>query len=186
MVLLATGCSALPGTGDKGYVTADGVVSQLAAAQRGAPVELTGVDLAGDPVDLADHRGSPTVLVVWGSWCVECRVEQDAVNQAVEELDGTATFLGMDVRDNVGSAELYVREKQVPYPSIDANDGQALLAFQGTLAPYTVPAFVVLDAEGRVAASIIGRLPSTLTLVRLVEDVAEDVADAAVEGAVDG
>ncbi len=50
--------------------------------------------------------------------------------------------------------------------------GKALLAFQGTLSPYTVPAFLVLDSEGRVAASIIGRLPSTLTLVQLVEDVA--------------
>ncbi len=184
MLLAATGCSALPGTGDKGYVTGDGVVSQLAATQRQAPVELTGVDLDGRPVDLADFRGTPTVLVVWGSWCVECRVEQDAVNQAVSELDGTAEFLGMDVRDNLGSAQLYVREKEVPYPSIDANDGQALLAFQGTLAPYTVPAFVVLDADGRVAASIIGRLPSTLTLVRLVEDVAADDRTAA--GGTDG
>lgn len=172
MLAAATGCSALPETGDKGYVTSSGVVSQLAAAEREQPVELVGTDLDGDSVDLADYRGAPLVLVVWGSWCVECRIEQEAVNEAAAELEGTAEFLGLDVRDNLGSARTYERQKQVPYPSLDANDGQALLAFQGTLAPYTVPAFVVLDAEGRVAASIIGRLPSKLTLVRLVEDVA--------------
>ena len=59
----------------------------------------------------------------------------------------------------------------MPYPSIDGNDGQALKNFTGALTPYTVPAFVVLDAEGRIAASIIGQLPSRLTLVEIVEEV---------------
>ena len=179
MLLVLAGCSSLPGTGDKGYVTADGVVSQLAAADRGAPVTLTGDDLDGAAVDLADYRGRPTVVVVWGAWCVECRAEQDAVNAAVTELDGTARFLGIDVRDpSVETARAYEREKQVPYPSIYAGDGKALLSFRGTLSPYTVPAFVVLDAEGRVAASIIGVLPSTLTLVQLVGEIADESARA--------
>ncbi len=114
-------------------------------------------------------------MVVWGAWCVECRAEQDAVNAAAAELEGTAHFVGVDVRDpSVETARAYEREKQVPYPSLYAGDGKALLAFRGTLSPYTVPAFVVLDADGRVAASIIGVLPSTLTLVQLVEEIAAE------------
>jgi hypothetical protein len=58
----------------------------------------------------------------------------------------------------------------VPYPSVYSADGKALLQFQGTLGPRTIPAFVVLDDEGRIAASIIGSLPSTQTLVDLVTD----------------
>ena len=37
---------------------------------------------------------------------------------------------------------------------------EPMLAFPGTLTPNSIPAFVVLDAQGRVAASIVGELPS--------------------------
>jgi hypothetical protein len=40
------------------------------------------------------------------------------------------------------------------------------------LTPNTIPATLVLDAQGRVAASVIGEVPSTLTLVQLVQDAA--------------
>jgi peroxiredoxin len=172
LVAVLTGCTGLPESGDKGYTTGDGVVSQVAVDDRESPVALRAPDLEGNDISLGDYRGKPLVVAVWGAWCVECRAEQSEVNAAVEELEGTAGFVGIDVRDNVGAAQAYEREKAVPYPSIDGNDGQALKAFDGTLSPYTVPAFVVLDADGRIAASIIGKLPSRLTLVDLVEEIA--------------
>jgi hypothetical protein len=53
-----------------------------------------------------------------------------------------------------------------------------MLAFTGVLTIRSIPSFVVLDAEGRAAATIIGRLPSRTTLVQLVEDVVgEETAD---------
>jgi hypothetical protein len=52
-----------------------------------------------------------------------------------------------------------------------------MLAFDGVLTIRSIPSFVVLDAEGRPAASIVGKLPSRTTLVELVEDVAAETAD---------
>lgn len=173
VVAVLTGCTGLPESGDKGYTSGDGQVVHLAVDDRESPVALRADDIDGNEISLADYRGKPVVIVVWGAWCVECREEQTEVNQAAEELDGTAEFVGLNVREaSLDSARAYVRVKDVPYPSIDGNDGQALKSFSGALSPYTVPAFVVLDAEGRIAASIIGSLPSELTLVELVEEVA--------------
>lgn len=181
MTLLA-GCASLPGSGDKGYVTGDGAVSQVAVDDRDSPVELVAEDLDGKAFDMDDYRGKPLVVVVWGAWCVECRAEQSEVNGAAEELAGTAEFVGLNVREaSVDNALAYVRKYDVPYPSIDGNDGRALGAFDGALTPYAVPAFVVLDAEGRISASIIGALPSRLTLVDVVKEVAAEAA-----GATDG
>lgn len=165
------GCSTFEGTGDKGYVTGDGSVRTLDVADRGKPVDLKGTDLAGDPVDLADLRGKPVVIPVWAEWCVPCRSEAPDVVAAAEELDGTAAFVGINFRDNETRARAFEREYAVTYPSI-VDDGTALLAFPGTLSPQSVPAFVVLDEEGRVGGSIIGELPSTQTLVDLVDEVA--------------
>ena len=41
----------------------------------------------------------------------------------------------------------------------------------------TIPAFAVLDSEGRVAASIIGKLPSRQTLVDVTKDVVDETRD---------
>jgi thiol-disulfide isomerase/thioredoxin len=173
-----SGCSSLQGAGDKGYVTSDGQLEVVAAADRGAPVELEGEDLDGEPLSLADFRGKLTVVNVWGAWCADCRIEQDDLNAAAEETRDVARFVGIDIRDaSVDQAEAYVRSFDVPYPSFYSPDGKALVPFYGTLTAYTVPSTVVLDAEGRVAASILGRLPSRQTLVDVVTDTAAGDAD---------
>ncbi|MDQ4053327.1 MAG: TlpA family protein disulfide reductase [Actinomycetota bacterium] len=175
-----TGCSGLPESGDKGYTSGEGIVTQVAVDERADPVDLVAEDLEGNEVDLADYRGQPLVIVVWWSGCVECRVEQPEVNRAVEELEGTAKVIGLDIREpSVANARAFEREADIPYPSIDGNDGRALTAFHGKLNPYTVPSFLVLDSDGRVAASIIGSLPSRLTMVELTEEVAAESAGAA-------
>lgn len=173
LLLTATGCSSLEGTGDKGFVTGDGAIRTVAAGHRGDPVDLTGADLDGEPLDLADFRGKPVVVVVWGSWCAPCRAEAPDVVAAAEELRGEARFVGINLRNaSPTEAQAYVRRFGIDYPSIYSPDGRAMLAFDGTLGPRTIPAFVVLDAQGRIAASIVGKLPSRRTLVDLVGEVA--------------
>jgi thiol-disulfide isomerase/thioredoxin len=163
----------LTGTGDTGFVTGDGSVTEIAPADRGAVVALTGHDLEGRDLDLADLSGRPVVLTVWGSWCTPCRAEAPDVVAAARELDGRAHVVGINIRDpSADQALSFVRRFDVPYRSFYSPDGRALLALRGTLTPNSIPSFVVLDDRGRVAASIIGRLPSTTTLVDVVDDVA--------------
>ena len=49
----------------------------------------------------------------------------------------------------------------MPYPSLFDPAGRTLLAFYGTLNPSAIPSTLVLDQQGRVAASILGEVPST-------------------------
>jgi thiol-disulfide isomerase/thioredoxin len=163
-------------------------VRQLAPADRGEPVSLTGEDLGGERLALDDFRDKPVVAVVWGSWCAPCRAEAADVVAAAEELGEDAQFVGLNIRDgSPAQAQAFVRTFDVPYPSFYSPDGEALLPFSGTLTPNSIPAFVVLDRDGRVAASIIGKLPSTTTLVEIVEEVAaEGSAEGPSEGSADG
>jgi thiol-disulfide isomerase/thioredoxin len=170
-----TACNDLEGSGDKGYVSRDGTVATIAVDDREAAISYDGEDLDGDVLSMKDFRGGPVVVVAWGSWCTDCRVEAPMVASATKQLEGTARFVGINVRDgSTAQALAYVRDQGIDYPSFYSPDGDAILAFRGTLTLQAIPAFVVLDAEGRVAASIIGRLPSTRTLVDLTEDVAKE------------
>jgi thiol-disulfide isomerase/thioredoxin len=169
---LLSGCSSLEGTGDKGFVSGDGTVRTVEAADRGEPIDLAGEDLEGNPIDLADYRGKPTVVPVWGAWCGPCRAEAPDVVAAAEELDGTASFVGLNTRDPSTARPLaFERRFDVPYPSFFSPGGEELLAFRDAIGPRSIPSFVVLDDEGRIAGSILGPLPSTQTLIDLVEDV---------------
>jgi thiol-disulfide isomerase/thioredoxin len=170
-----TGCSGLQGTGDKGYITSDGQVVQVAARDRGEQVSLEGEDLDGRSLDVADLRGKPVVVVVWGSWCSPCRAEAPELAEAARGLGAQASFVGINIRDaGTGAPKAFVRKFAIPYPSIFSPTGRALLAFSGTLSANSIPSFVVLDDEGRVAASIIGQLPSKRTLVDVTQDVIDE------------
>lgn len=188
LVLVSTGCSSLEGTGDKGYVTGDGQVREIAATDRGDAVELSGVDLDGKALSLEQFRGRPVVVVVWWSGCGPCIKEAPELVALATEYADRAQFVGINIRDaNPAQAQAFERKFEVPYPSFYAPDGTELLAFERRIGPQTVPAFVVLDAEGRIASSIIGEMGSPTTLSALIDTaLAESPVNSTGEGANDG
>lgn len=173
VVLVASGCGGVGSTGDKGYVDGSGVITLLTEAEREKPGPVAGTTLDGDEVSLAQYAGKVVVINVWGSWCPPCRKETDVLTVAANELmPQGVVFLGINTRDNsVETALSFQRKKNVPYPSIFDPGGKNLLEFDGTLSPNAIPSTVVIDAQGRVAASIIGEVTSARTLVALIEDV---------------
>lgn len=168
------GCAdGVDGTGDKGYISGDGVVTVLPEKDREKPGKVSGETLEGDEVSLDDYAGKIVVVNVWGAWCPPCRAEADDLSEAARRLaDDGVVFLGINTRDNGRDTALAFQEsRDVPYSSIFDPGGRNLLAFRGTLPPQAIPSTVVVDARGRVAASIIGPVPSVTTLVDVVEEV---------------
>jgi thiol-disulfide isomerase/thioredoxin len=172
IMLAATGCNSLQGTGDKGYVTGDGAIRTFPVSDRGEPITLSGKDLDGKPITLESMRGKPTVVTVWGSWCASCRKDSPYLVEAEKRFGDKVNFVGIDSRDaGTAQAKAYNQRFGIGWPSFFSPGGEALLAFPGVLTPNSVPATVVLDAQGRAAVDINGGVPSTLTLVQLVQDV---------------
>ncbi|MCX6398255.1 MAG: TlpA disulfide reductase family protein [Propionibacteriales bacterium] len=175
LVLVVTaGCGAgVGGTGDKGYVDGSGVITQLDPSERSKPGNVAGVTLDGAEVALSQYLGKVVVINVWGSWCPPCRSEADDLAEAANELQPQGVvFLGINTRDvSIDNALAFQRQRAVPYASIFDPGGKNLLAFRGTLTPASIPSTVIIDAQGRVAASILGEVTSATTLIDVVEDV---------------
>lgn len=168
------GCgSGVGGSGDRGYVDGKGIITRLPADERKKVGEVEGATLTGEKVSLADFKGKIVVVNVWGAWCPPCRAEADDLAEAAKQLaPEDVVFLGINTRDaSKDNALAFETDRKIPYPSIYDPGGKNLLAFRGTLTPNAIPSTVVIDAKGRVAASIIGELTSARTLVGLVEDV---------------
>lgn len=173
LLLLGAGCTDLGSTGDLDYVPGTGEVTLVEEGERGDTVDISGDSLQGDPVDLAELRGRVVVLNVWGPWCNPCRSEAPRLVEAERQLGDHAAFVGLFARSSsTTDARAFEGEYGITYPTVD-DDGESLLQL-GRYAPAAVPSTIVLDAEGRVAALVTGELPSTGTLVDLVEEIAAE------------
>jgi thiol-disulfide isomerase/thioredoxin len=172
---MLAGCSSLQGTGDKGYISGDGQITQYDADDRGDAIVLEGDSVSGEPINVADLRGEVLVVNVWWSGCGPCRAEMPMLVEAAAEVKDDASFLGINTRDNSAApARAFMENYGATYPSIYDPQGKALLAFSGEVSPQTVPTTLVLDKKGRVAATVRGPIPSKLTLVDLVQEVAAE------------
>lgn len=154
-----------------GYVSGDSSVTTWDADDRRGPVEVTGTDYAGEPVDTTTWQGDVVVLNTWYAECPPCRAEApDLVDLAHDYADDGVHLLGINSTNAPGAAQAYERTFDVPYPSVHDSDGAATAALQGIVPLQAVPTTVVLDREGRVYARILG-LARGSTLRGLVDDV---------------
>lgn len=171
-MLWLVGCTADEGTqstAGTGFQAGDGTVTILTPDERPQAPELAGPDLDGNQISTADFAGKMIILNVWGSWCPPCRAEAEDLVLAAQQLPDVQ-FLGVNTRDlDPAPAQAFVRQFEVPYPSIYDPDGALLLEFH-QLPPAAIPSTLVIDEDGRVAARILGGTTAR-TLVQIVEDV---------------
>lgn len=159
------------GTG-QGFISGDGAYTVIAEADRGEPIEFTGVVENGDTVSTDNYRGDVLVVNFWFAGCPPCRLEAPDLEELSQQFipDGVS-FLGVNIYDQAATALSFADEFGVTYPSIlDVNDGSVRLAFAGQVAPNAVPTTLVLDREGRVAARISGLLTEPSVLRSMITD----------------
>lgn len=138
---------------------------------------VSGVDLDGKPLALADYPGQVLVLNVWGSWCGPCRAEAPDLAKVSNATHGDgAQFIGIDVRDNPAAAKSFERRFGIEYPSFDDQSSQVLTQFTGLVPITAVPSTIFVDADGLIAARVIGRIDRT-TLQGLVDDLLNERND---------
>lgn len=161
MAAVLAACAPDTGATRPGYVSGDGAVTEWGPTERGVPLDLVGTDGAGNTVDISDLRGDVVVVNVWYAQCPPCRAEA-ADLEAMDSRDGV-TVVGVNGRDDAETVAAFERTFGVTYASIIDIDGSAMAALQGIVAVNAVPTTLVLDADGRVAARVLGRVePSTL------------------------
>lgn len=182
--LLLTGCASDPladqfreGSG-KNYIAGDGTISEFAEPQRGEPIEFSGDTVEGGTFDSADTLGGVTVVNFWYAGCAPCRVEAPILEDVSQQFgDDDVSFVGVNVRDQAGTAASFEKTYGVTYPSIlDVESGTAQLAFAGPVPAAAVPTTIVLDQEGRVAARVLGQLTDASILESIIDGILAEQA----------
>lgn len=160
----------LDDSASSGRANARDVVQQYPKPDRPDVGSFSVAMLDGSRLRDADLRGTVSVLNVWGSWCGPCRAEAPELVDAADALGPDVQFYGVNVRDSPDAARAFERAFDIPYPSVRPDESAgALLAFGGVLSAVAVPTTVVVDANGEVAARVVGQVDAS-TLVGLVKD----------------
>jgi cytochrome c biogenesis protein CcmG/thiol:disulfide interchange protein DsbE len=116
----------------------------------------------------ADLVGQPSLVNVFASWCVECRVEHPLIMQMKSRR--VAAIHGLNYKDRPDDAARWLNTFGDPYTRTGADlDGRVAIDW----GVYGVPETFVIDADGRVAFKHIGPLTAELverTIIPLIDN----------------
>ncbi len=125
-----------------------------------AAPEVTGIDFAGDPVEITND-GSAKAIVFLAHWCPHCQAEVPRVQAwleaggGVEGVDIYSVTTSMNsAQPNYPPSEWLDREGWTPPVLRDDSDSSALAAYGAGGFPY----WVFVDADGNVTRRSSGQL----------------------------
>ncbi|MAQ45075.1 MAG: DsbE family thiol:disulfide interchange protein [Confluentimicrobium sp.] len=126
----------------------------LPSALIGKPVpefELPPIEGRSDGLATANLKGQVSIVNVWASWCVPCRVEMPLLKELAAR-DEVAIF-GINYKDRAEEALGFLTELGDPYTRIGADRNGRVSIDWGV---YGLPETFVIDADGRIAYKHIG------------------------------
>ena len=115
-------------------------------------------DPQGQTQQLAQWRGQVVVLNFWASWCAPCREEMPdfAALRRQYRPDGVE-FLGIAI-DNPANVAQFLQRQPVDYPILIGEGAAHSLARQLGNPSGALPYTIVLDRNGNIVLSHLGRL----------------------------
>ncbi len=130
--------------------------STMQSALLGKPAPAFDLPTLDDPatrLTSAQLAGRPWVLNVWGTWCVECRVEHEVLMEIAGQR--AVPLVGFDWKDDDEAAKEWLRQLGNPYDVVAVDkDGRASIEF----GVYGAPETFFIDANGVVQYRHVGAM----------------------------
>jgi cytochrome c biogenesis protein CcmG/thiol:disulfide interchange protein DsbE len=157
VVVLVVGLRSAPRDKGGDVKSAAPSASEVKKAFAGSPAPLARIHAQNDRIigggqkalsrTLGGLRGYPVVVNLWASWCVPCRSEFPIFQRTSVSLGRQVGFLGVLIQDKRPSAERFLQEFPITYPSID----DAKRNIISELKAVGVPSTAFYDRRGKLA-----------------------------------
>ncbi len=129
---------------------------EFASTLIGAPVpefELPAIEGREPGLKAANLKGEVSLVNVFASWCVACRVEHPLLMEL--KKSGVLTVHGLNYKDEPAAARAWLRRFGDPYSRVGADrNGRVGIDF----GVYGVPESFLIDREGRIVCKHIGAI----------------------------
>lgn len=140
-----------------GFTTNPRVMESPLIGKPAPAFSVTGMN-TGEPLSLAELRGTPVVLNFWASWCVACRAEAarlQAAHLRYERELGAIRMIGIAIQDTLEDARAFAQEHGKTYfLAMDSPAGDISLNY----GLYGVPETFFIDGNGIIRHKHIGEI----------------------------
>lgn len=148
-----------PASNGQSFVSGSPGTTVFASGRGPLAPSVSGPVVGGGNLALAAYRGHVVVLNFWGSWCTPCREEApDLSALATHFASSGVRFLGIDIRDSPPTAQAFMRDFRITYPSLNDPSDNLALNFRTTVPPAGIPTTLVISRHGRITARVIGQV----------------------------
>ena len=104
------------------------------------------VDMAGNTVDLASHRGKDVVVLdFWASWCPACRKGLPVLDKVAQHFAGQPVAIyGVNIREGAALVAEFAKQNKLTLPLLLDDTGQVADSYGVSGIPQTV----IIDRDG--------------------------------------
>jgi cytochrome c biogenesis protein CcmG/thiol:disulfide interchange protein DsbE len=139
------------------------IQSPLVASQA-PPFALMLFD--GNKIRLEDFRGKVVLINFWASWCVPCRAEAVALENAWQKYkDRAVVFVGINIQDKEEDARAFMKEFGITY--LNGRDASGKIAVDYGV--WGIPETFFIDPQGRITYKHAGELKAPIIGAKLDE-----------------
>lgn len=156
--VVVVGYAASQSSSEPGVTTTSGLQSigsgNLGTADQAPDFTVPTID--GASFALYDHltsSGEPVLLNLWASWCLPCRAEMPALNDAAARHPNVE-FVGVAVQDDPVAAENFAKEIGVGYTIGFDNREEVYTSYE----TFGLPMTYIISGQGVILEVIIGEV----------------------------
>jgi len=131
--------------------------------------DFTIPDMQGNPVTLSNLRGQPVLVNIWATWCLPCRAEMPAMQQAyLDYQDQGFTILAVNstTQDDPYDVAAFVSEYGLSFPILFDETGAVVEAYRVR----ALPTSFFIDENGLIMEIVVGGPMSEALLRTRIEN----------------
>jgi len=114
---------------------------------------LTKVEDPTQRLSNKDYLGHKYLINIWGTWCVACRQEHEALLRIAKQ--GVVPIIGIDWKDDMSMAQSWLNQLGNPYAATGF-DGEGHVAIDYGV--YGAPETFLVDEQGKVIYKYVGSM----------------------------